>query len=486
MKPHTSRPANIGRPKRISIRGDRVAGLRNNLGLSQGSLAKSVYAAQGKDRRVTDAALRQRAYRWESGKVANTDLEPLAKVLKSTVTYLQGGAPEPEPDRIMEIEEQLHRQLQVGNRIAHKAVERERKSDHTEDDARLVRSVAEWIGASLEAAQLTRSQPALQYLLQIMGWDETQTRAPANTHGMWLLAKESRFGSTAEIVHGLSRMSFNLHKEITEWLKPGAEDSGRWICSDARIVFREESPWFRVHMLNPNMHHRDFTLSFVRGEPSDAGVKWTKAASLDRMFIEDIPHNLWTKSNFIVAFNQPDKYPSLRNMRLLIERIQSLTMDLVVNTELSPDTEIVSVVEGDLDDLTDSTFESFQSEGFSHAAVISFLRTGLWPALAPHMEQWPRDCWTIHPYQAKIAIRLSPTYRAAYQLGRKQHGPHYYFIRLVELRDTESLHPLPWRDDSVQETLKYLQDHLEKLPILGPSDNFICPPRPPDLSSIID
>jgi transcriptional regulator with XRE-family HTH domain len=166
MQSDATRQARIGRPKSLDIRGDRVLDLRNELRLNQEAMAKAVYADQGRDRHVTEEALRQAAYRWEAGKVASKDLEPLARVLKTTVVFLLGGAPAPEPDRLKEIEQQLARQLDAGNPATRAVVERHRNSDPEEDFPSALRSVAEWVTASLEAAQLTRRQTPLNGLKQ--------------------------------------------------------------------------------------------------------------------------------------------------------------------------------------------------------------------------------------------------------------------------------------------------------------------------------
>lgn len=85
MPSDATRQARIGRPKSLDIRGGRVLDLRNELRLNQEALAKAVYADQGRHRHVTDEALRRAAYRWEAGKVALNDPEPLAQVLRTSV-----------------------------------------------------------------------------------------------------------------------------------------------------------------------------------------------------------------------------------------------------------------------------------------------------------------------------------------------------------------------------------------------------------------
>ena len=479
MPSDATRQARTGRPKSLDIRGDRVLDLRNELRLNQEALAKAVYADQGRHRHVTEEALRQAAYRWEAGKVARKDLEPLARVLKTTVGFLLGGAPAPESDRLKEIEQQLESQLEAGNPATRSVVERHRQSDPEEDFASSLRSVAEWVTASLEAAQLTRRQAPLEGLMQVMGWDEPQTRAPANGRGMWLLAEESRLGSSAAIVHGLPELIFDLQKATASWLKPDPESERPWTCPDARVVFRDEAPWFRVHLHHPTREHRNVTFSFVRCEPSDAGLKWTHPTARDRARISDLPHSVRSQSNFVIDFCDPDMDVSWRNLRLLLERVEPDTSQSGVEADPANDLTIVSVIQGDIAELPASMLDSFRREGFAHSLVVSWLRVGLWPVLSPLLDSWPRECWKFQAFPTCITVDLQTPLRVANQLGREPRCLCVYRIRLVELRADGSLRSMPWREDGVQETLKHLQEDHQRLPTIDGSFNaFVGPPIP--------
>lgn len=473
-----------GRPGNPNIEGGRVETLRKELRLTQEQLAGRVLSLLG--RKVSDDTLRQTCYRWERGRAARRDLDAIACVLGTTVAFLQGGAPEPSPDRVDEIEQQLRLQVEVGNPATLEAVdqvmqlERLGGIDSLAGQPSSVRTLAVAVTTRLEAAQITRQHSVLTELQRLTGWSLGKLQGPASMHGQWLLAAEGAFESSTGIVHGIRALADRVEEEIGNWLQPASKTGRTWVESDARVVFREDAPWFRVQLEHPTRAWASRTLSFVRCEPGETGLNWARATWRDRAVLDNLPLQQFTKANFVAGFDDPDWLPELRSLRLAIERTATETPDQSRAKGEHGEPAIVGLVKGGLDDLGESSLDAFRRDGHAHSLVVSRLSTGLWSSLMPHLEHWPRECWQANAGPACLLIELDAPWRLASQLGRQPRFAREYRIYLVEQQRDGGIRRVPWREDSVEETLKTLRHSLQTLPAKPQLDfEFTGPPGPP-------
>lgn len=99
----------------------------------------------------------------------------------------------------------------------------------------------------------------------------------------------------------------------------------------------------------------------------------------------------------------------------------------------------------------------------------------------------PAIAGKIQAWQTCIAVELQTPLRIAYRLGRDPRCLCACRIRLVELHEDGSLRSVPWREESVQETLKQVRQEQQRLPAIdGPFNAVVGPPIPSDWRSAGD
>ncbi|WP_213959078.1 hypothetical protein [Variovorax sp. dw_954] len=459
-----------GRPPGFQIDGGILKDSREAHGLDPEAAHKRALP----EKMVEDESRARTWRRWEAtGRIEDrATAECVARALSTTTLVLQGG---PAPDRVTEIELQLRRQAEAGNADAQAAISSEAArggSTHT---------VAERLATRIELAQFTRQLVRLNELGKVTGWDLRDLEQPANHHGYWLVASESAIGTSAtQIVVGIDEAIWRVHQEVLGWLRPNGSEYATAVGADARLVFREEAPWFRVHLEHPTWPHVNRTLSLVRFEPGERGLKWTTPARFDRQQLAHVPFQFWSHANFIDGFAVGAPLQELRQLRLVIERVRTEHIEeaFAKGTPL-PQPEIAAVVLGDLDELDDELLERFRAEGASHSLVLNWISQGLWPELRPRLQHWPRECWKLSAGEASIFIELDARPHVALRLGRKPLCRMMYRIKLVELQEDGSLRDQPWRNDNVAETMKRLDERVDELAAAPPLDRlFVGPPRP--------
>lgn len=428
---------------------------------------------------IADDSRRRAWSRWETTGVMKdrASAQAVADVLRTTITALQGGAPEPAPNRVEELAQQLRRQAEAGNAEALAVL----ANVAAEDDPSP--SVAEGMATRIELAQLTRQVDRLNELSRATGWSMRELEQPANLHGYWLVASESTIGTaTTHIVIGIDAAMWHVDREVMSWLYPAGTEHPSTADPDVRLVFREEEPWFRVHLEHPSRTWANRTLSMVRCEPGESGLRWTQPSRYDRSEIERLPFRFWSHSNFVEGLAAGASLKDLRRLRLVIQRYRPrLVAEALESGKPEPLPEIVAVVEGDLPDLEEDRLEQFRVHGGGqHPLVVNWIAQGVWAELRNQMECWPRECWQLCAFEGAIGIHLNTRpYLAIQQLGRKPVSETRYRINLVALTDDGSLRDQPWRSDGVTDTIKLLDRCMQDLPDTPPWDSlFVGPPRP--------
>lgn len=482
MNSQNSTSTKAGRPPGFPIHGATLRALRKERGLSQADLGMCANPDG-----VTEVESRTKACRrWEKRGLMKdrATAERVAEILGTTVAFLQGGAPEPAPNRVLEIEQQLRRQADAGN------LEARAMLANGPDDEDPQHAVAEKLATRLELAQLTRQTTRLNELAKLTGWSLRELEQPANRHGYWLIASETPMGtSTTQIVVDVDTAIWAVHQEIMGWLRPQGAEQPSPLPDDARLAFSEEAPWFRVRLEHPRREWANRTLSLVRCEPGEAGLKWTAPARYDRHQIERLPFRFWSDVNLIEGLAAGSALQDLRQLRLIIERFHpKVVRKALTEGKLEPLPEIVAVVEGDLPQLDDDRLGMFRDSGESHALVVNWIAQGLWLHLQQEMEQWPRECWKLHAYEAAIGIELETRpYLAMQQLGRLPRSEVRYRISVVELMKDGSVRNQPWRRESVVHTISVLELYMRDLAAAPPLDQlFVGPPRPEGLANPCD
>lgn len=467
-----------GRPRGFPIDGVILRERREARGLEPDAAHKQAFPTKT----IEDESRSRTWRRWEAtGRIEDRcTAESVARSLGTTIVVLQGG---PAPDRVAEITEQLEIQAQAGNARAQEAL----AAVAAENGG--ARTAAKRVATRIELAQLTRQAERLSELAELTGWNLQDLEQPANIHGYWLLASESALGpSNTQVVIGVDAALWQVHREVLSWLRPGGDEYPTAISADARLIFREDAPWFRVHFEHPIWPSLNRTLSLVRCEPGEAGLKWTGPARYDRRQIERLPFQFWEHANFVDGLAAGDCLQDLRRLRLIVERMHpGRVKEALMSGELAPPPEIAAVVEGDLKELEDERLAQFRASGEAHSIVVNWVSQGLWPALKSGLEQWPRECWKLSAGEGSILIELDTRPYIALQLGRQPRCETRYRIRLVALHEDGSLRPQPWRRDGVSATMKLLDQEMRDLPTPPPPGQlFVGPPRPAGWSDADD
>ena len=471
-----------GRPPGFRIDGAVLAELRGARALDHAKLHELAFPKTV----IAEDSRRRSASRWEAeGRVKNrATAVRLAEVVGTTVAVLEGGAPEPAPDRVREIAEQLARQLEAGNPKVHGEME------GSSGERRSIEDVSRALALRIELAQLTRQTSSLRELSEVTGWSAGELERPTNLHGYWLVAMEGAVGtSRTEVLVGIDAALWRMQTEVMDWLRPNSDERHPTVCGDARLVFKEEAPWFRVQLVNPERPWASKTLSLVRCEPCVGGMKRTTPGRYDRQEIHRFPWLFWSLTNFIDGFGAAPAATDVRRLRLLIERPRfKLMRQAYEEGRADPLPEIVAVVDGDLGDLEDERLEAFRREGSAHFTVVNRLAHGLWAEIAEDMKQWPRDCWKVSPGEGVFIIELDTKPRAAYLLGRRPRCEPRFRISVVELMDNGEVRNRPWRSDSVAQTIEVLERHyMRELPdALGEDQELVGPRSPADWPDLDD
>lgn len=423
----------------------RLRSLREELHLTQGEVAKRVHAFLGT--KTTDATLVTTYQRIErTGNTSKARATALAKVLGTTVEILQGGdVPEDSADFVSRIEQQILEQKESGNNpeLERAFGQHIKTYDSPIDEDDCIRSFATDIGVQIEVAQIGQNSSEIAWLAALTGWSEAQLRQPGGVHGHWMLLTTVHGSRETEIVLGVSDVMYRIRDTFEKWTK--------WHESDVRITLRRSLPWFHVDIVHPRIPAMRCKLSFVRCRPEVSGLKWVNPNWRDQFWLEE-PLEEWaiSKANFFTDFDGKNRPDDVRQLRFR-----------VLERDAKSESQRVAYSKGDLEELPEEVFQNFKAEGNSHALVINWLAGGLARSLAPHLTAYPPECWSIRAGTCHIAILLDIPFRLlrankelVYCNGIK------YSIDLVEETSPGIYGSAPWRDSSVAEVTRLLEERV--------------------------
>lgn len=279
----TSTAPRPGRPDNLRIQGQLIRQLREELGLTQAELTQQVYLLQGqqqgRQRVVTDEALRKQCQRWEEGAASLQHLPLLASALGCSVRYLrEGGTPDAPPDRTPEAARLLLEQVAVGNPAAMRfmggADELQRLGCLSGPGADTpYRATALALTTRLAHARLTEQGQELQALASPFGITAAQAMRLTGAHAHWLVATKGPTRDEVAVVLGATAAIQSAVDQVGRW--PAARAGG------ARATVETDGSWVRVHLRDPHEPLFDAVVSLTRCEAGDGGLRWMRPTAAE-------------------------------------------------------------------------------------------------------------------------------------------------------------------------------------------------------------
>ena len=278
-------------------------------------------------------------------------------------------------------------------------------------------------------------------LAQLVGWSVEEVSKPVTHRGHWLISS-SRSTSTAVVVYGTGEVSWHIHQF--------AEKHACFHQSDGSVTLREALPKLFVEIEHPYLATLRLSMSFMRCVASSTGLQWVNPSWRDRFFLDDSLRGwAYRTFNFVTDFDGRRRPADVRRLRLKVE-------------EFGPDKtwKHLFLVDGNLSDMHDRTFQSFQAEGSSHDLALNWLIANAAVELKPLFDEWPVECWEFQAYERRICLHLNVPLRLSQARGQEfQWGPRYRLDLVEEIPDG-AFQPAPWRETSVAATRHDLKRRL--------------------------
>lgn len=449
-----------GRPP-FRIDAKRLRQLRLDARLTQIELAKRLYKRLG-DGKTALSVMKTNYQRWErTGAMAPEIAKHLADELDQTVAVLQGATPDAAPSALTQIEERLRELSTAGAPLVVAALQ-----PYAEDE-NPARELAQSVAGRLEAAQLSQDQKELSQLAALTGWTVDDLQRPMGGQGHWVLVGSGYLGPRRnEIVHGLAELVYEVHNDLQESLSRVHE-------SDASVSFYEDAPWFRIEVQHPRIPKLTRTLRFVRAQPTEAGLHWTKPTLWDRERLHELPRDAYRLANFVSGFSgTPLTTQDLSRLRLALVRVPSFKEVEKCGPEMRP--EIIGLAKLGPEEPPAEVLVQFQREGSTHNLVTSWLASALWEILEPLLHTWPIEYWRLSEAAGRVEVSLdAPLYLILKRGEEPRFGPLYQIVLAEELPDAQ-LREVPWRDSSVAFVRERLQWFLDRVR----DEVCVGPPRP--------
>lgn len=374
----------------------------------------------------------------------------MADELGTTVAVLQGATPEAPPSANAQIEERVRALLNDPTSKIHLELE---KYDSHED---AVKDPTELISRQLQAAQLSQDQSELSDLARMLDWPVSKLQHTAGLHGHWLLIGSGVLGpQRSEVFAGVHELIHEVSTDLEKSLQEMSE-------SDFRIAFVDETPWYRIDIKHPRLLQLTRTLRFVRVQPTEEGLKWTKAAEWENELIYGLPRAISHLVNFIDGFSA-ERRPShgVDKLCLALKVVPDRHHDSE-RTDLTKVSDYVALARQSLGDISPAYLRNTKQDGFSHDDATSRLARDMWTPLQLHMHEWPIKYWRFHAVQQRIDISVDAPTAYFFRQGRTPRLGPLFRICLVEELPSSQLVELPWRDLSVKHVCKQLQHLLDK------------------------
>jgi hypothetical protein len=432
----TKEPRPVGRPT-FRVDPDRLRGIREEKSLTQVRLIALVHEHMGTHATKDPVKHYQRIER--TGKTSQAMASALAAVLGTTVAVLQGEASEDEGVLFIDrLEHHIAEQIADNTNPALAA-------ELARDGGAQPRDVAIDLAHQIESARFDGRADELMALAQLVGWSVEEVSKPVTHRGHWLISS-SRSTSTAKVVYDTGEVSWHVHQF--------AEKHARFHQSDGSVTLREALPKLFVEIQHPYLAALRLTTSFMRCVASSTGLQWVNPSWRDRFFLDDSLRGwAYRTFNFVTDFDGLRRPADVRRLRLKVEEfVQDKTWKYLF------------LADGNLADMQDRMFQSFQAEGSSHDVVLNWLIANAAVELKPLFDEWPVDCWEFQAYERRICLHLNVPFRLSQARGQDFQWGQRYRLDLVEEMPDGSLQPAPWREASVANSRDELKRRLTTAP----------------------
>ncbi len=451
-----------GRP-RFRIVPERLLRMREDAHLTQVELAKRVYKGLG-DSKTELAVMKTNYQRWErTGAMTPEVAKHLAAELGTTVAVLQGATPEAPPSTLAQIVARLRELSMASAPRVLSALEK------CADYAEPVQELAQRIAYRLEAAQLSQDQAELTKLSALTGWTVEHLQRPVGWHGHWLLIRSGGLGPhRSEILAGTSALLYEIRTDLRESLSQIPE-------SDARVSFYEDAPWFRIEVQHPCISRLTRTLRFVRAQPTEAGLHWTRPTLWDLDMIHELPADAFRLANFVDGFSADrltTQDQDLARLRLALVRIPTVKEYRENGLETRP--EMIGLAKLGPDEPPPNVLDDFRIDGYVHDLVTNWLASAMWDLLEPLLHAWPIEYWRLGEAGQHLDVCLDAPVPLILQRGAEPRSGPLYQIHLMAESPDGQLRKAPWRDASVAAVRQRLQRFLDR----HREEVCVGPPRP--------
>lgn len=433
--------------------------LREEAGKTQLAVAKEIHAQLGKKHPSSNQTLLSGYQRIErTGNTSRQRAEAIAAVFNVTVDVLQRKAPPDRVDYVANLAACLHRQAASGsNSSLLDALELAADTRTPSDES--IKRLASDIAERIEAAQLARNPHELEELSSITGLSEAELLNPVNVHGHWIIVANGIGIHTTELIRGASSLVFRIAEIVGHRLQ--------YRGSDTSILMRRDEPWYRLE-IRRSAHADDvIRIDLARCDPTGGkGIRWAKTMGYDRFAFETgIREWAFSSANFVTDFDGKQS-PSGDVRRLRLRVFEHGRGNRHPTGRM--------VISGNLDEMPEFAFENFRQENDTHSLVLQWLAADLLSSLAPHLAQYPRECWSVRS-GGKVIIDLDELRARERPITERFFGARYSIELVEEVAENDYAH-VPWRASDTER----LGESIKQL-LANPNDRAWTieePPRP--------
>ncbi|MEN9478878.1 MAG: hypothetical protein RLZZ298_273 [Pseudomonadota bacterium] len=443
---------------RTSFKVDRhlLRDLRNKQRLTQAEVAE----------RVGIHLTRYQNIEWE-GTTSPKTADKLAKLFGISVGALQQGLEAPAPrDYLQQIEQKIREELAKGENLLLQQVLQQSfaetrftsgSSEENREDA--IRYLAEDIAQRIEAVQLVQNKKEIADLVKLTGIAEAELLRPANVEGHWFInvfeswktdpnAPPDEFNIRSEVTQRASSAIRSIEKAIKESSSDPLECVAE--CTDQSVKLSQDGFWYKVEVKLPL--RITIRIDLVRCQPDNKGIRWIKPTWRDEYLIRE-PLIDWAKANFNFVCDFDGKQsPSgdVCQLRLLVTEYNQSSPCISYQTGRM-------VISGNLEDMHDELVASLREQDKTHSVAQRLLTNDLKCSLAPFLNDYPRECWSMSGLRIQLDENKSKDRKRP--LLERFWGAKYS-IQLVE-QVGEQFEPVPWREKDRQSLQVSIQEMLD-------------------------
>lgn len=387
----------------------------------------------------------------------------LAELFGISVDALQQGLEAPDPrDYLQQVEQTIREVLAKGeNLLLQQALQQtfaetrftSGSSEENREDA--IRYLAEDIAQRIEAVQLVQNKKEIADLVKLTGIAEADLLRPANVEGHWFInvfeswktdpnAPPNEFNIRSEVTQRASSAIYSIKKTIQKSSENLPE------CSDESVTLSHDGFWYKVEVKLPL--RKAIRLDLVRCQPDNKGIRWVKPTWRDEYLIRE-PLIDWARDNFNFVCDFDGKQsPSgnIRQLRFLVTEYNQSSPCISYPTGRM-------VISGNLEDMHDELVASLREQDRTHFLVQNWLTNDLKCSLAPFLNDYPRECWSLSGLRIQLDENKSKDRKRP--LLERFWGTKYS-IKLVE-QVGDQFEPVPWREKDRQSLQVSIQEMLD-------------------------